>query len=135
MAHIVEIRVRYADTDHAGVVNHINHFRWLEIGRAELMRSLGKSWKAIEDTGLQFVIIEVHCKYFAPARYDDLLAVETWVSQLKDRSVVFDYKIYRKDDKKELARAHTIHVCTDKDMKPVKIPDEVRDAMKKALWE
>ena len=73
----IDIRVRYAETDKMGVVYHANYFMWFEIGRCELLRTIGRSYRQMESEGIGLPVIEAHCEYKAPARYDDELQVKT----------------------------------------------------------
>ena len=77
-----QIRVRYAETDQMGVVYHSNFFYYFESSRAESIRQLGYTYADIEKMGIIMPVIEVHCKYLAPARYDDLLTVKTILKEL-----------------------------------------------------
>jgi len=110
--HDVTIRVRYAETDQMGVVYHSNFLIWFEVGRVELMRSLGFDYKQMEiqdDTYL--VVADVHCRYHHPARYDELLTVRTRILEAKTRTLKFGYELFRQSDQKLLANGHTIHVA------------------------
>ena len=73
----ISIRVRYAETDKMGVVYHANYFMWFEIGRCELLRAVGRSYRDMEASGIGLPVIEAHCEYKSPARYDDELVVKT----------------------------------------------------------
>jgi acyl-CoA thioester hydrolase len=105
------MRVRYHETDKMGVVNHISHFRWFEVGRAELLRSLKMSMLTLEKAGCFLVLKEAKCEYKSPAWYDDLIQITTKVAEVRDKGVKFQYIIARGEMK--LAEGYTIHVCTD----------------------
>ena len=77
-----QIRVRYAETDQMGVVYHSNYFYYFESSRAESIRQLGYTYVDMEKMGIIMPVIEVHCKYLKPARYDDLLIVKTILKEL-----------------------------------------------------
>ena len=128
----VEIRVRYIEIDQMGVVNNVNYFRWLEEGRVELLRNLGKPLIEIERAGTILMIAETQCNYLKPARYDELLVLETWISHVGNKSIRFDYRVARKDDDKEIARAYTVHVTTDKTGKSKPIPPELKKVLLEA---
>ncbi|MDO9538360.1 MAG: thioesterase family protein [Thermoplasmata archaeon] len=132
MKGLVEIRVRYIEIDQMGVVNNVNYFRWLEEGRVELLRDLDMTLIQIEKNDNFLMIVETHCNYLAPARYDELLIMETWVSHVGNKSIRFDYKVSRKDGGKELARAHTVHVCTDRSGKSKLIPADLKKILLEA---
>ncbi|MBI2657106.1 acyl-CoA thioesterase [Candidatus Woesearchaeota archaeon] len=125
--HKIEHRVIYGDTDAGQVAYYANYFRWFESGRREIMRALGISYIKLERSGVITPVVEAHCNYFHPARYDDIVVVETRISELKEKSVKFGYKISRKGDKRLLAAGHTVNVFVDKKkMKSMKIPDGIR---------
>lgn len=129
--HRTEHRVIYADTDSGGVVYYGNYFRWFEKGRAELLRSLKIDYNAIIESGIITPVVEAHCNYFYPARYDDIVVVETRISEIRDKSIKFTNKVLRKKGKKLLAEGYTVNVFVDKDrMKAVKIPNSVRKKLK-----
>ena len=126
-----EHRVIYADTDAGQVVYYSNYFRWFESGRRELLRSLKIDYLALIKSGVITPVVEAHCNYFHPARYDDIVVIQTRISELKEKSIRFDYKAFRKKDKKLLASGHTINVFVDKNkMKSIKIPESIRKKLK-----
>ena len=106
-------RVRYADTDQMGVAYYGNYLRWFEVGRAELMRALGATYRELEASGVRLPVVEARCRYLSPARYDDLLAIETVVESVGRASVRFAYRILREDDGALLARGSTEHCFLD----------------------
>jgi acyl-CoA thioester hydrolase len=109
------IRVRYAETDQMGVVYHSNFLIWFEVGRVELMRSLGFDYKQMElDDDTFIVVADVHCRYHHPARYDDELTIRTRILEAKNRVLKFGYEIFRQQDEKLLATGHTIHVACNR---------------------
>lgn len=129
--HKIEQRVIYADTDAGQVVYYANYFRWFESGRRELLRDLKIDYISLDKGGIIAPVIEAHCNYFHPARYDDVVVVKTKISEIKDKSIKFGYKVFRKKNRKLLATGHTINVFVDKKkMKSVKIPDDIRKKLK-----
>lgn len=129
--HKVEHRVIYGDTDAGQVVYYANYFRWFESGRRELFRRLQIDYNALNKRNIITPVVEAHCNYFHPARYDDIVIVETSISEVKEKSVKFDYKIFRKKDKKLLASGYTVNVFVDKEkMKSVEIPGDIREKIK-----
>ena len=126
-----EHRVIYADTDAGQVVYYANYLRWFESGRRELFRSLKINYADLDRNGIIMPVVEVHCNYFYPARYDDVVILETRIADVKEKIIKFDYKVFRKSNKKLLARGHTINVFVDKKrMRSVKIPDGIRKKIK-----
>ena len=96
-----ETRVIYGDTDAAGVVYNANYLRYFEIGRTEMMRSYVCSYRDIEDLGYVLPVTECFTRFKAPARYDDLLIIETSINWIKKVSLRFNYRILREDDDKD----------------------------------
>ena len=124
-----EIRVIYADTDQMGVVYYANYFVWLEIARTEFLRSLGIDYRSIEkENKLALPVVEAHCKYKAPARYDEIIVIQTKVSLIKNSSLRFDYKLINKATGALLVEAYTTHVFIDDERKPVRMPDKIKEA-------
>jgi len=113
--HDFTVRVRYAETDQMGVVYHSNYLIWFEVGRVELMRSLGFNYKQMEvDDDTFIVVADVHCRYHHPALYDDLLTVRTRILEAKSRTLKFGYELFRQPDNKLLATGHTVHVACNR---------------------
>ena len=91
-----EVRVRYAETDQMGIVYYANYLIWFEIGRVELLRSLGLAYSQLEtDHQCILPVVEANCRYKSPARYDDRIAIETRPSLLRGSVVKFAYSLYR----------------------------------------
>ena len=126
------VRVRYGDTDQMGFAYYANYLRWFEIGRAEMMRSLGMTYRAIEESGIQLPVMEAHCRYIEPARYDDEVAIETGVAHLGRARVHFGYRIVRVADEALLAHGGTEHCCLDPKGRPVRPPRALVELVEKA---
>ena len=117
------VRVRYADTDQMGVVYHANYLVWFEIGRVELLRQHGITYKNIEieeRTGM--AVVEATLRYKAPARYDDELTIQTHVVTARRSLIRFGYKILRAEDGLLLCEGETVHVTVGRDMKRRPMP-------------
>jgi acyl-CoA thioester hydrolase len=114
------IRVRYGDTDQMGFAYYAHYLRWFEIGRAEMLRALGWSYRSVEEAGLQLPVLEACCRYLKPARYDDEVRIETGVLELKRASVRFGYRIVRDGDGELLAHGETEHCFLDRAGKPTR---------------
>jgi acyl-CoA thioester hydrolase len=120
------IRVRYAETDQAGIAHHSAFLPWFEEGRVELLRSLGKPYQEFEAEGIHFPVREVFCRYWAPARFDDILTVSAVVEDVGGASVRFGYRITRGPDGILIAEGHTLHACVNDAGKIKRLPPEVR---------
>ncbi len=131
MIHAAEMRVRYHETDKMGVANHINHFKWFEVGRAELLREMKLSMLTLEKAGCFLVLREARCVYASPAFYDDLIKVTTKMAEVRNRAVRFEYTITRGDAK--LADGYTVHVFTDGAGKVKEIPAKFREKLLAAV--
>ncbi len=99
------LRVRYVETDQMGVAHHSNYFAWFEIGRTDFIRELGTSYRQLESEGLLLAIAEAQVRYHQPARYDDLLRVDTRLERVQSRSVTFAYEIFREEPGPDTRRA------------------------------
>ena len=127
--HDVTVRVRYAETDQMGVVYHSNFLIWFEVGRVELMRSLGFDYKRMEiEDDTHMVVADVHCRYHHPARYDELLTVRARILEAKTRTLKFGYEVFRQSDHKLLATGHTIHVACSRAGQVKHFPDKYKSA-------
>jgi acyl-CoA thioester hydrolase len=122
-----DIRVIFGDTDQMGVVYYANYLRYFESARAAYWRSLGKSYRDLEAWGIALPVVEAHCHYRRPARYEDLLAVDVWVSELRGASLRFAYAIYRGHEL--LADGTTRHAVVGPDGRPRALPAALRDAI------
>jgi acyl-CoA thioester hydrolase len=123
---ISRVRVRYADTDQMGVVYYANYFVWFEVGRTDLLRESGWSYREMEREGLSLPVIESHCEYKQPARYDDEVEVRTSGAILSPVRVRFAYEVARPSDGSLLAVGHTVHASLDRDGRPRRLPDRVK---------
>jgi acyl-CoA thioester hydrolase len=125
--HTTLLRVRYAETDQMGVVYHSHYFVWFEVGRAEWCRRRGLVYRDMErEGGVYMVVAEAHCRYRAPARYDDELEVRTCLRAARKRVLVFGYEIYRTPDHTLLASGETTHVIAGRDGRPRTLPEKYR---------
>ena len=127
------VRVRYAETDQMGVVYHANYFVWFEIGRVELLRHLGFSYRDMEkEDGCFIAVADARCRYKAPARYDDELVVRTHLRNVRESVVQFAYELVRTSDNLLLAEGETTHVVTNAQMKPSPLPAKYLSVFKEA---
>lgn len=130
--HRFPIRVRYADTDQMGFAYYAHYLRWFEIGRAEMLRSLGTSYRDMEETGTLLPVVEAHCRYLRPARYDDLVTIETGVLELRRASVHFGYRVLREPGGERLALGATEHCFLGRDGKPGRPPVALAELLRLA---
>ena len=120
------VRVIYGDTDQMGVVYYANYFRYFELGRSEFFRARGGTYQEVEREGWFLPVVEAQCTYRAPARYDDLLRIETTLEELRRASLVFSYEIRRASEETLLCSGRTIHACVGRDGRPAPLPDALR---------
>jgi acyl-CoA thioester hydrolase len=126
----VQIRVIYADTDAMGIVYHTNYIRWFEIGRTELFRDMGILSSDVEMVGFNLPLTQVYCHYHLPAHYDEMIIVETEIAYLKWVSVKFTYRIWDENRSNLLTEGYTVHACTDRSGKIVRIPAIISDKIR-----
>jgi acyl-CoA thioester hydrolase len=128
------LRVRYAETDQMGVVYHSNHLIWFEVGRVELLRQMGFSYRNMErDDGCFIAVAEVKCRYRAPVFYDEEVVVRTRLKSVRESVVVFTYELVRAAGDTVLAEGETTHVVTDSNMKAASLPEEYLKVFRAAL--
>ena len=128
------LRVRYAETDQMGVVYHANHFIWFEIGRVDLMRQLGFSYRDLERDHACFIpVVDARCRYKAPARYDDEIIVRTHLRNVRESVIHFGYELVRADNNELLAEGETMHMILDSKMKPAPLPEKYLKAFRSAI--
>ncbi|HNV86894.1 MAG TPA: thioesterase family protein [Candidatus Omnitrophota bacterium] len=121
-----DFRVRYAETDQMGVSYYANYFVWFEMGRTEYFRSLGVDYTECEKKGIYLPVVEANCRYSSPARYDERLSIEVAVSRFGKSSMKFVYRITEKETRRKIAEGYTVHAFVNTDMKPVRVPEEIR---------
>ena len=127
------IRVRYAETDQMGVVYHANHFIWFEVGRVELLRQLGFSYKDMEQQDNCFIaVVDARCRYKAPAVYDDEIIVRTWLKNIRESVIHFAYELVRVEDGSLLAEGETTHIVADAQMQKTALPEKYMKVFREA---
>ena len=128
------IRVRYAETDQMGVVYHSNYFIWFEVGRVELMRQLGFTYKEMErEDGCYIAVVDARCRYKAPARYDDEILIRTHLKNVRESLIHFGYEALRASDNLLLAQGETTHIVIDAEMTRRAIPEKYMAVFKDAV--
>ena len=121
------VRARYAETDKMGIVYYANYLVWFEVGRTDWLRGTGWTYRSMEEDGIQLPVIEAHCEYRQGARYDDEVQIRTTGRKLSPVRVQFDYEVVRASDDAVLATGHTVHATIDRNGRPVRMPERVKD--------
>ncbi len=109
LTRVIDLRVRYYETDMMGVVHHSNYIRFYEMARTEMMRGISGTYKALEDEGIMMPVIEVSSKYHAPAYYDDVLSIKTTLTKIPTVRMIFEYEITNQNG--ELLNTGTVQLA------------------------
>ena len=129
-SHTFSFRVRYAETDQMGTFYNARALEWFEVGRSELSRSLGLPYTEWEKRGVYLPLVEAHCKYSGRAKYDDLLEMRVSSAEAGRVRIRFEYEIcHAAGDRHPVASGYTVHPLVDSNMRPMRIPDWVRESM------
>ena len=126
---ISRVRVRYAETDQMGVVYYANYFVWFEVGRTDLLRAAGWTYREMEAEGFQLPVIEAHCMYRESAKYDDELEIRTTGTTLSPVRVQFAYEVVRSADQATIASGATVHATLDRTGRPCRLPERVKSIL------
>jgi len=118
--HEIELRVRYQETDAQGRLHHANYFTYFELGRTELLRAAGYTYRQIEEEGWMLVVAEITCQYFFPASYDDLLRIRTTVCESRGARVVNEYEVFCGE--KLLAKGRSVVACINREGRVTRLP-------------
>ena len=124
---VTRVRVRYAETDQMGVVYYANYLVWFEVGRTELLRTLGWSYREMEQAGIALPVIEAACAYHRPARYDDELEIRTLGTLVSAVRMQFDYTILRTPADDLIVSGRTLHAAVNAQGRPARLPARVTD--------
>jgi acyl-CoA thioester hydrolase len=136
-----EIRVRYAETDQMGIAYYANYLVWFELGRVELLRSMGLAYGILEkDHGCILPVVAARCRYRSPARYDDEILIETRAAMMRGSVLKFAYTVYRKPteegaERELLAEGETVHVVCDDQLQRKPLPEKYAVALRKLMGE
>jgi acyl-CoA thioester hydrolase len=128
---VTSYRVIYGDTDQMGVVYYANYLRWFERGRCEFLRQVGLPYSDIEARGIHFPVVEAHCQYARPARYDDMIQIESRLKEVSRATLIFGYRILRYGEDSPLAVGSTKHACVDGTGKVLRIPADLVQTLQK----
>jgi len=120
------VRVRYAETDQMGIAWHGEYLAWFEVGRTDLLRGCGCTYRELEAQGLRLPVIEVQARYLRPALYDDVLQIHTRLIGVGGARVSFDYEVRREGTEGPLATGSTSHAAIDLRGRPRRIPEDLR---------
>jgi acyl-CoA thioester hydrolase len=131
IVHLTELRVRYAETDQMGVVYHANYLVWCEVGRTDFIRAAGKSYREMEEAGVALAVSEASIRFHASARYDDVVRIQTMLTEVRSRSVTFDYLITRAADDARLVSATTQLVSLDRSGRLAALPLDFREMLER----
>ena len=119
----IEFRVRYPEVDQMGYVHHSNYAIYFEMGRTELLRLCGISYREMEEAGVYFAVARLETRFLAPAKYDDILTLTTKTTRMTRARIEHEYKLYRKSDNRLLTEGHTVLASIDKTGQVAIIPD------------
>lgn len=113
--------VRYAETDQMGIVHHSNYPIWFEAGRTDFIKKAGLPYSKMEEMGFLLPLIELQCIYKGAARYEDEIIVKTSLKNMSNTRVTFYYEVYKNNEPNIITTGETLHVWTDKSLKPLNI--------------
>ena len=125
-----QLRVRYAETDQMGVVYHSNYFPYFESARAESIRQLGFTYADMEKMGVIMPVVDVHCRYFRPARYDDLLTIKTVLKELPaHHKIEFHHEVFNEKDELLAAGKIILYFMEASGMKKTTMPGQLLEKL------
>ncbi|HRT57347.1 MAG TPA: thioesterase family protein [Candidatus Paceibacterota bacterium] len=120
---VIELRVRYSETDQMGTFYNARALEWFECGRSELIRHrMNMSYAEVEAQGLFLPLVEAHLEFQGGARYDDLLRVESALDFQGRARLRFDVQITHAGSRRPVVRGYTVHAFTDRQARPVRPP-------------
>ena len=122
----IEFRVRYAETDQMGVVYHTNYLVWCEMGRTDFIRRCGMSYADIERSGTLLAVSDLAARFLGAARYEQMIRVQTTLTTIQSRSIVFDYLITNAESAARLVTARTTLISVDRSGRPKAMPADIR---------
>ncbi|HAW59462.1 MAG TPA: thioesterase [Bacteroidales bacterium] len=131
--HVTKLRVRYAEVDPMGYVYHGNYASYYEVGRTELMRNMGSSYKKLEDEGVMLPVIHLECHFIRPARYDDEISILTRIQRFTRTQITFSYRIYNQNNHLINEGLTTLVFVNRSTMKPRKAPDWFSEMIEKGM--
>jgi acyl-CoA thioester hydrolase len=133
LSDVLQLRVRYSETDQMGTFYNSRALEWFECGRTELMRRrLGMSYAVLEARGVFLPLVEAHLEFQGGARYDDLLEIASTVDVSGRAKLRFDVQIHHGESRKAVVRGYTVHAFTDRQGKPIRPPTWFIEMLAKA---
>ena len=130
--HTSELRVRYAETDQMGVVYHANYLAWCEVGRTDWIRAAGMSYRDMEAQGVGLAVSDLQMRFHASATYDDVVRVETRCTEVRSRTVTFEYLVSNAETGVRLVSATTRLIALDRQGRTIAMPAPVRALLERA---
>jgi len=130
MNHLMDVNIYYEDTDCGGVVYYANYLRFMERARTEYLASRGYSVKTLMDQGTIFMVFRVEIDYKAPARYGDIIEIETWVRDVSRATMIFEHVMREKTSRRVLVECRAKVVCVDQTGRPKRLPEDYVENMK-----
>lgn len=124
-----KLRVRYAETDRMGYVYYGNYATYFEVGRVEAMKSIGMSYRELEDDGIMMPVLEYKIKYFKPAFYDDELTIVTSIRELPKARITFYYETFNQEGVKLNSGETTLVFVNVESGRPVPAPQDFMDKL------
>ena len=125
--HIHVIRVRYADVDQMGVVYHTRYLEWFEAARTELIRTMGRSYRELEEEGTSLPVIEAYCRYRKPVKYDELVRVRTVIGNVSRSHLRLEYELWGENDQIVRTEGYTVHCFLNQSGKPIRASQDIID--------
>jgi acyl-CoA thioester hydrolase len=132
-ASVIEFLVRYSETDQMQVVYHANYLVWCEMGRTDLIKQLGSSYAELEEQGVMLAVIDLSVRYHAAAKYDNTIRVTTIMTDVRSRTVTFEYTIENAKTGSRLASAKTTLASLNPQGKLIALPTHLRQAIENAI--
>lgn len=127
----LEHRVDYVETDAMAIVHHSNYIRWFEMGRNDMLRTIGYPYSAMEKLGIWIPVTGVTCNYKTPAVFDEVVIIRTWVEKLKGATIYLDYEVVSKETGEVKVTGTSTHAVTDPDLVPMRLKKEFPEVYRK----
>ncbi len=127
--HELDVKIYYEDTDCGGVVYYANYLKYFERARTEMFESACMPLAELMKQGIQFVVAEASLKYMKPGRYGDRLVIQSWIKEMGHVTILFGHRVLRKETQEELVRGEVKIASVGDNLRPVKLPGEIREKM------